>query len=141
MPMIPPCSAHWATSQVKCRINENNILASREQASLNASKTKMMNFHSKQKTLKNIDSPNIKVNAIPIEYVTHFKFLGVILDCNMTWSSNINYIANKLSRICGIISRLKHHVPVYIMKIIYNSLFLSHLNYRITGFQCRTSNK
>ena len=52
----------------------------------------------------------------------------------MTWSSHIYYIANKLSRICGIIFRLKHHVPVYILKIIYNLLFLSHLNYRITAW-------
>ena len=45
--------------------------------SLNASNTKIMIFQSKQRTLKNSDIPNIKVNAILIEYVTHFKFLGV----------------------------------------------------------------
>ena len=82
--------------------------------SRNANKAKMMIFHSKQRTLKNNDIPNIKVNAIPIEYVIHLKFLCVIIDCNMTCSSYINYIANKSSRICGIISRLKHHVLVYI---------------------------
>ena len=84
--------------------------------------------------MKNSDTTNIKVNAMPIEYVAHFKFLGVIIDYNMTWSSHINYIANKLSRMCGIISRLKHHVPVYILKIIYNnySLVLSNLNWGIT---------
>ena len=91
---------------------------------------KLRFFHSKQRTLKNRDIPNIKVNAIPIEYVTHFKFLGVIIDCNMTWSSHINYMVNKLSRMCGIIS---NHVSVYILKIIYNSLFLLHLNYGITA--------
>ena len=52
----------------------------------------------------------------------------------LTWSHHINHISNKLSRICGVLSRLKHYVPVLILKIIYNSLFLSHLNYGITAW-------
>ena len=71
---------------------------------------------------------------MPIERVTCFKFLGVIIDSNLTWSHHINYISNKLTRICGVLSRFKHYVPVLIMKIIYNSLFLSHLNYGITAW-------
>ena len=66
--------------------------------------------------------------------VTYFKFIGVIIDSNLTWSHHINHISNKLSRICGVLSRLKHYVPVLILKIIYNSLFLSHLNYGITAW-------
>ena len=45
-----------------------------------------------------------------------------------------NYIANKLSRICGVVSRLKHYVPTHILTIIYNSLFLSHISYGITSW-------
>ena len=71
---------------------------------------------------------------MPIERVTCFTFLGVIIDSNLTWSHHINYISNKLTRICGVLSRLKHYVPVLILKIIYNSLFLSHLNYEITAW-------
>lgn len=96
--------------------------------SLNASKTKM-SFHSKQRILKNCEILYIKVNGIPVDTVTYFLFLGAIIDCDITLPSHINCIANKLSRICGTISILKHHVPVYILKIIYNSLFLSHINY------------
>ena len=36
--------------------------------------------------------------------------------------------------ITTVLSRLKHYVPVLILKIIYNSLFLSHLNYGITAW-------
>ena len=60
--------------------------------------------------------------------------LGVIIDSNLTWSHHINHISNKLSRICGVLSRLKHYVPVLILKIIYNSLFVFHLNYGITAW-------
>ena len=46
-------------------------------------------------------------------------------------SPHQSHLGNELSRICGVWSRLKHYVPVFNLKIIYNSLFLSHLNYGI----------
>ena len=91
-------------------------------------------FCSKQRILKSTEIPNVIINHIPIERVKYFKFLGVIIDSTLTWSHHINHISNKLSRICGVLSRLKHYVPVLILKIIYNSLFLSHLNYGITAW-------
>ena len=73
-------------------------------------------------------------SMMPIERVTEFKFLGVLIDSNLTWSPHCNYIANKQSRICGVVSRLKHYVPTHILTIIYNSLFLSHISYGITSW-------
>ena len=102
--------------------------------SLNAAKTKMMIFHYKQRKLKNHEVLNIKINNIPVERVTQFKFLGVIIDSNLTWSPHQNFIANKLSRICGLLSRLKHYIPIHILKIIYSSLFMSHLRYGILAW-------
>ena len=93
-----------------------------------------MIFCSKQRILKSTEIPNVIINHTPIERVTYFKFLGVMIDSNLTWSHHINYISNTLTRICGVLSRLKHYVPVLILKIIYNSLFLSHLNYGITAW-------
>ena len=91
-------------------------------------------FCSKQRILKTTEIPSVIINHMPIERVTYLKCLGVIIDSNLTWSHHINYISNTLTRICGVLSRLKHYVPVLILKIIYNSLFLSHLNYGITAW-------
>ena len=93
-----------------------------------------MIFCNKQRILKTTEIPSVIINRMPIERVTCFTFLGVIIDSNLTWSHHINYISNTLTRICGVLSRLKHYVPVLILKIIYNSLFLSHLNYGITAW-------
>ena len=98
--------------------------------SLNAKNTKMMIFHSKQNKLSVNEIPIIKINGVPIERVIEFKFLGVLIDSNLTWSPHCNYIANKLSRNCGVASRLKHYVPT----IIYNSLLLSHISYGTTSW-------
>ena len=104
--------------------------------SLNANKTKMMIFNSKQNKLSINEIPIIKINDMPIERVTEFKFLGVLIDSNQHGLLTVisNYIANKLSRICGVVSRLKHYVPTHILTIIYNSLFLSHISYGITSW-------
>ena len=78
----------------------------------------MMIFGSKQRILKTTEIPIVIINHMPIERVTCFKCHGVIIDSNLTWSHHINYISNKLTRICGVLSRLKHYVPVFISTLI-----------------------
>ena len=77
--------------------------------SLNAKKTKMMIHQSKQNKLSVNEIPIIKINDMPIERVNEFKFLGALIDSNLIWSPHCIYIglANKLSRMCGVVSRLK----------------------------------
>ena len=106
----------------------------------------MMIFCSKQRILKTTEIPSVIINHMSIERVTCFKFIGVIIESNLTWSHHINYISNKLTRICGVLSRLKHYVPVLILKIIYNSLFLSQSlsilwNNSMEEFQCWPTHK
>ncbi len=36
----------------------------------------------------------------------------VLIDKNLTWENHINNIATKISRVIGVISRLRHFVPV-----------------------------
>ena len=100
--------------------------------SLNVDKTKFMIFHTKQKNLNQI--PEIKINDKLIERVESFKFLGVIIDQNLNWNNHVNHISNKLSRTCGLISRLNKEMPKPILKMLYNTLFSSHLNYGITAW-------
>ena len=95
--------------------------------SLNAAKMKMKGFHSKQRKLKSQEILNTIISNIPVERVTQFKFLGVVIDSNLTCNLHQNYISKQLSRICGILNRSKHYILTYIFKIIYSSLFMSHL--------------
>ena len=102
--------------------------------SSNAKKTKIMIFHSKQNKPFVNEIPVIKINDTPIERVTEFKFLGVLIDSNLTWSPHCNYIASKLSRICGVLSRLTHYVPTHILTIyIYNSILIWELTILKSG--------
>ena len=55
----------------------------------------------------------------------------------MNWSSHSTKIANKISRTLGIMNRLKRYLPFSALKLIYDSLILSHLQFGITywGFE------
>ena len=93
---------------------------------LNISKTKYQIFHTKH---KNIVAPNIILNNTIIQKVPDFDFLGVVFNENMNWQSHITKVANKMNRNLGLINKLKHFVPTYVLKILYDSLILPHLYY------------
>ena len=107
--------------------------------SLNVSKTKAMTFSFKQRTI--LELPKLNINNIELENVNNLKFLGINIDKNLCWETHINYIANKLSRTNGTISRLKNILPTKILRMIYAALFQPYLTYGITawGFASNSS--
>ena len=93
--------------------------------SLNTDKSKFMLFH-KKRTPPEI---NISINNSDIERVSQFTFLGIVLDETLSWKNHITMITNKLSRINGVLHRLKFIFPKNILLTIYKSLFMPHINY------------
>ena len=79
-----------------------------------------MTFHTRQ---KNIDQLTFSINGKQIENVKLFKFLGVMFDEHSTWKNHITMITNKLSKVIGILNRLKHIYPQQALLSIYNALF------------------
>ena len=69
------------------------------------------------------------MNNRAIDVVENFNYLGIILDANMSWKSHIAMVRNKLSRIHGILHRLKYLYPQNIIVTMYKSLFIPHINY------------
>ena len=85
-----------------------------------------MVFHTSNKAVK---YPNLKINNTDIEHVFKFNFLGVIFNSHMNWNTHINYIATKISKIVGILYRLKDIYPQSVLLTLYNSLILPHFHY------------
>ena len=105
--------------------------------SLNISKTKFIIFHTSNK--ENTYIPIIEINNLKIDRVGKFNFLGVILDENLNWKDHINKISTKISRVTGILCKMKHSMPPFILKTIYNSLIVPHLTYGILVWGSNTS--
>ena len=85
-----------------------------------------MTFHTRQ---KHVDVLNFAINDKQIENVSAFKFLGIMFDEHLSWKSHTRMVTNKLAKVVGILNRLKRIYPEQILLTIYNSLFISHINY------------
>ena len=141
----PLCSfTHGAENDacnVSSRINSELLKISDwltvNKLSLNVEKTKFMIFHNYQRVIANEDIPDLKINDKHIERVSCFNFLGLTINEFMNWSTHSAKIANKISRTLGIMNRLKRYLPFSAMKLMYDSLILSHLQFGITcwGFE------
>ena len=64
----------------------------------------------------------------------HVKYLGVLLDSNLSWKFRIDNVALKVSRIVGVVARLKHFVPRTNLLNIYQSLILPYLTYGLAAW-------
>ena len=85
--------------------------------SLNVSKTSYIIFGNK----KHSDIKLYMQNSSLIRQY-HTKFLGVILPANLKWNKHIEIVLNKASKIIGIISKVRHLLPVHLTKMLYSTL-------------------
>ena len=58
-------------------------------------------------------------------------FLGALIDKNLTWWLHIDHIALKISKVVGIIARLRHHVPLKTLLQIDSSLIFHYTLYGV----------
>ena len=102
---------------------------------LNTQKTKLMVFHRKQKKIREI---HLSINYIQIEQVLTFIFLGITLNENLSWKNHTKMKGNKISRVLGVLFRLKHVFPKEILLTLYNTLISSYINYGLLvwGMEC-----
>ena len=69
-----------------------------------------------------------------LECKDYVKFLGVLIDKKLTWKYHIDYIASKISRVVGIISRLRHSVSLNTLIQVYRSLIFPYTHYGIAAW-------
>ena len=96
--------------------------------SLNVKKTKAMVFHMPQ---KKVILPILRINGTIVEFVDNFVFLGIQINKHLNWNHHNTDVANKIVKTVGILNILKIYLPLNVLRIIYNSLILPHLNYGI----------
>ena len=66
-----------------------------------------------------------------IEQVFLTKFLGLIIDENLTWSDHVQFLLNKTSKNLGVIRKLSKSLPLDTLHTLNNTLidpYLQHCN-------------
>ena len=66
---------------------------------------------------------------MPIEQVPTFIFLCITPDETLSWKNHTKMVANKISKVIGILLRLKNIFPKEILLTLYNTLIYSYINY------------
>ena len=99
--------------------------------SLNIEKTKFMIFHRPRTTPPTL---NLTIDETQLEQVNTFKFLGLLLNQNMTWTDHIKLVRSKISKTIGVINKIKYTVPKPILLTLYRALILPHLNFQILNW-------
>ena len=72
---------------------------------------------------------NFRVSGQKINTTTSVKYLVVYLNNSLTWETHFKNLIPKLNRATGLLSKLRHYTPKFLLKTIYYSLFNSHLIY------------
>ncbi len=104
--------------------------------SLNINKSHFMIFSPKRppNTHNNL---TVSINNIPLSQTgknhnnKSIKFLGIMLEENLSWSAHISNLCNKVARSIFVLNRLKRLLPFHILRTLYFALIHSHLVYGI----------
>jgi len=96
--------------------------------SLNIKKTNFMIFKNKHNP---IPSPNIKIiiDDKEIEQVKVTKFLGILIDDDLSWKSHTSHITKIVSKYNGIFRRIRSFLTSDTLVTLYNTLVFPYLNY------------
>ena len=64
----------------------------------------------------------------------YVKYLGLMIDSNLSWKYHIESICHKISKSIGIIAKIRHYVPRRVLLSVYNSLIVPYLTYGICSW-------
>ena len=116
----------YMNDNINTHLEKINVWLKLNKLTINVSKTRFMIFHNRR------DTPQLDLllNNIKIEQVSNFTFLDDnILDTSLSRKYHTKMIAIKISKIFGILHKLKYIFPKEILLILYKSLIVPHLSY------------
>ena len=118
--------------KVQIELKKVNSWLCQNKLSLKFSKTNYMIIN---KQLLKTCKCNFKIalNGITINSAHTVKYLGLFIDDNLKWTSQINYLSTQLARCTGLFYRLRNFVSTETLCTLYYSLVYSRIQYGITA--------
>ena len=87
--------------------------------------------------------PILKINDTEIKRKHSLKFLGVIIDENLTWKTHIEHLESKIAKNVGVLFKASKVLNTTCLKNIYFSLIHSYISYANIAWasSCKTGLK
>ena len=99
--------------------------------SLYLKKTHFMVFRKSRRKIEL--KKDVIIDNVKIDFVTQTKFLGVILDQDLTFKWHVQYTKGEIARDIGILYRAKKYLKESSMKTLYYAFICPYFTYCITG--------
>ena len=94
----------------------------------NASKCKCMMISRKRS--RNVNSPSLTLNGSHLEVVECYKYLGLLLTSDLSWSNHIETMCTKVRKLLGLLYRwFSTNTNPYVMTNLYLTQIRPHLEY------------
>ena len=125
-------SANLELSKAACWFEANKL-------TLNVSKTKYILFRTKR-MIVDFSQFKLSIGTEKVERIgsdcteKYFKFVGHRLDEFLSWDHHINHVQGKLSSANFAIGNAKNFLSINHRKLLYDSLFRSHLEFGILAW-------
>ena len=94
---------------VKIELKKVKMWLDVNKLSLNIDKTNFIIFKSPHHSIT--EAVSIKIGNLPIRKTSYVKFLGVLLDENLSWKYHLTELSKKLARTCGMFFKVRHFLP------------------------------
>lgn len=96
---------------------------------INVKKTSFCLF--KRKQIADPDDFKLYLQGQEIQRQPSTKYLGVHIDEDLSWESHINFISEKLMKLCGIFYKIRNFLPMETINTLYYALVNSKIIYGI----------
>ena len=117
-------------SMMNVELDKINNWLKANKLSLNTDKTKYTLFHKPSQTDDlPLNFPDLLIDSSKLEHTPHIKFLGIIIDNNLSWKFHIQNLETIIARVIGTMYKVRPMLNFSCLKSLYFSLIHSHLSY------------
>ena len=102
---------------------------------LNTTKTEVVLFGTDAR-LANVENFQVTIGHHHLKRVLEYKYLGVVLDENLSWKSHVKYIISKAGKRIGLLGRVREDLTTNAANLIYKTFILPVMDYCDSVWAC-----
>ena len=117
---------------INCELAKISDWLMANKLTLNVNKSNFMIIKPRQKKLpRNI---KLSLNSETLKESDCVKYLGVLIDKNLTWKNHINHVTTKVAKSIGILSKIRHFAPRKVLINVFNAFISPYITYGIINW-------
>ena len=119
----------WEEVEIKMNmyLKDTAIWLALNKLSLNVQKTVFITFGNYCDSLP--EDLNIKIQSTKLVRVEYCKYLGIIINCNLKWDKQVEYLIKKTKYMIYILYKMSQYMTTETLRMIYYTLLHSIISY------------